>query len=122
MSSDAELLTEGSKEIPVANMKVTVTRFKVGHLPLIMKFMKRFQNGVSVHPDSDPFSLFELVEEHIEEFVKLVSEICSLSSEQVNEFDIDDFITIAEELLKLNADYFKKKIPQILALVQNHLS
>lgn len=122
MSEDIELLDEATKVVKVAGKDIALTRFKVGQLPAVMRFVKRFSNGFGIHPDSDPFSIFDALEEHAEELVQLMSKLTGLSIDELNELDIAEFTLLTEEVIKLNADFFKKKIPSLLSQINQHLS
>lgn len=126
LESAAETVAgESTLKVTISDgVEVDILKCKVKHIAKLTKFgaLMFGQLGIdsfeAVETKTakifDPIFIMDLFSNHSDEFVDLVATFCSLSSDAVNELDLDDAVLIAARAFEINKDFLLKKVAPIL--------
>lgn len=118
MSNELEVLFPKGKQIVIGEETVTVTQFKMKHIPLVIELMKKIFDVVVRHTQTNtiqtPQAFTEIAAAGWPELVALVSLNIGKDIMWVDDLDYDKGLELVLGLVEVNVGFFTSKVLPIL--------
>lgn len=106
----------GAKIIEVGGRKVAVKRVPTRYIKEFLGVMRKlakelnFVDGKPTKDVKDPVVLLQLVEDYFDDAVSMVSNLSSLSVQELMDGDVETVLTVGIEALAHNKDFFVNRV------------
>lgn len=126
LTEAVDALTESGFEVTLGDgTEVQIFKCKVKHIAKLTQFGELLFSELGINDfDSvqsktanlfDPAFIMGMLSRHTDEFVGLLAVFCDLSTEALEELDLDDALAVATKAYEVNKDFLMKKVMPILA-------
>lgn len=95
-------------ERELGGLKVVIKPITIGQIPKITRLVK----GIDIAGKrwDEPQFWVDLISDHGDSVIEMVALACKQKAEDVTELPFDDFVLLAIEVIRVNADFFTRRV------------
>ncbi len=107
-----------SKSLTVGENEITIKPLKIGQLAKFAKAIKPVMgkiSGIEFTQDQIANLIVDLMIDHSDNLLEMISIATKLTKEQVEDLDPDVFLEIVAAIIEVNSDFFIRKVLPMIA-------